>query len=140
MSGHDLIERASAIETAELAALHDGGDDQADRLALVISELHARLQLEQPWRTLAACKGSKWWGSSGRNGALVIDARRRVCESCPVRVPCLTDAIEWPSNDLRSTLFRGGLTAHQLSRAATWVGAGTADEVAVAIVTGQLQV
>lgn len=53
----------------------------------------ARLEIEQPWRTEAACLGEDRELFYPAPGANAPEARA-ICEGCPVRWECLEDSLQ----------------------------------------------
>ena len=65
-----------------------------------------------PWWGLAACQdhpNAEWWFADGAKDAVAQELARRVCDTCPVRLKCLTYATEHP--ELEG--IWGGLTARE---------------------------
>jgi len=65
--------------------------------------------VDSGWRELAACKGRDTGVWFARD-AFTVSVAVRICERCPVRVPCLRDALAMEVGSERFGV-RGGLTA-----------------------------
>lgn len=65
------------------------------------------LNLDGPWKFEAACVGSPvdFFATSARS----VARAKSICASCPVRIPCLVDALE--SNERYGVW--GGLTVEE---------------------------
>ncbi|MAT06264.1 MAG: hypothetical protein CL424_14595 [Acidimicrobiaceae bacterium] len=65
-----------------------------------------------PWRENAACAGEPWSVFFIERGGS-LDRARELCRSCPVREPCLAEAVADPELDHG---YRGGASAAQRKR------------------------
>lgn len=62
----------------------------------------------EAWFPTAGPQGRKQSDQAARDHALHIAYLRSVCAACPVREPCLTDALRWDDEG-----FRAGLTEEE---------------------------
>lgn len=68
----------------------------------------------QAWTTQAACKGSThhMFPAHHKDTQYIIQARR-ICDTCPVKAPCLEYALEFPAADMHGVW--AGYTPRQLA-------------------------
>jgi hypothetical protein len=92
----------------------------AKALRLVLRELLFDGEGVSGWRRAAACAspevdGEVFFPPEGWAADLAVAAAQRVCATCPVRVVCLADALDWEDPNQRHGVL-GGLTPAERSR------------------------